>query len=196
MQIEDGLGNAYAAGVDRTKRLMVHAVNVDAIDAAAERGEAFNLTTDVVTLTSTAESGVLYVMNSDAERNLILARLAFSFGKASTSGDVIVKTYANPTSGTLLSAGTPITFLQRNLGSRLVAQGTALRAGAVGQTQIGGTLIATRVFQDAREHEVNAGWLIPAGSGLAITVQPPTGNTSMRAAITVACYYADRPKTV
>jgi hypothetical protein len=192
MQIDDGQGKGISAGVNKDNRLLTSAITLDAIDAAGQVGEAFNVTTDVVTLTNALENAVLYLANTNPTQNLHLQRLAYGFGKATTTGDVIVRTYVNPTSGTLISAGTPISFQQRNLGSRFVAQASAFKMAAVGQTQVGGILISSRVFQDAGDAEILSGFLIPAGSSLVITVQAPAANTSMKLAITAATFFLDK----
>ena len=193
MIIEDGKGNGYATGVNPDNQLLTHAVTLDAMDNAARKGDSYALTTDILTLTNgNIENGFFYILNTNPLKDLSLQRMWWSFGKASTAGDVIMRGYANPTGGTLLTAGVPLTFHQRNLGSRFVAQATAYRLNTMAQTVIGGTLIMTRVFQDQQVEDVVSGLMIPAGSALAFTIAAPTGSTSMRASLSVAIYFLER----
>ena len=193
MIIEDGKGQGYAVGVNPSNQLLTYAIALDAIDEAANKGGSYNVTTDIVTMTNAAvENALLYVANTNPMQNMNILRLAWSFGRATTSGDVIVRGYINPTAGTLVTAGTPISFVQRNLGSRFVAQGTAIKASAMAQTLIGGTLASTRVFQDMTAVEIISGFVVPAGSAFGVTVTAPTGNTSMRCALTASLFYVDR----
>jgi hypothetical protein len=191
--IEDGMGQGYSVGVNPKNQLLTYSIALDAIDEAANRGESYNVTTDVLTLTNAAiENAILYLQNTNPLQNMNILRLSWSFGKATTTGDVIVRGYINPSAGTIISAGTVITPVQRNLGSRFVAQATVLRMAAVAQTQIGGTLASTRIFQDMTEAEIISGFVVPAGSSCCFTVTPPTGNTSMRCSLTASFFYVDR----
>lgn len=193
MIIEDGKGRGYQVGVDADNQLLAYAITLDAIDQSTNKGEAYNVTTDVLTLTNAAvENAVLYMTNTNALQNMNVLRLAWSFGKSTTAGDVIVRGYVNPVSGTLISAGTPVSFIQRNLGARFAAQGTAIKMSAVAQTLVQGTLASTRIFQDQTQVELVSGFVIPAGSSFGLTVTAPTGNTSMRCAVTASVFYVDK----
>mgnify|MGYP001589393549 CR=1 FL=1 len=182
--IEDGTGSGRTAGVSDDNRLLTESIGLTFLDYRTSLGQAYNIHTDTLTLTNAVEDGILYIKNDRANSIMLVSDILLGVGKGTVgTGDVIFKVYANPTGGTLLSAGTAVTPENRNLGSKLPAQLTALKMASVGQTITGGSLLSGRVMQDASRIDIGAGWVLPTGSSVAMSVTPPASNTSMRAMI-------------
>lgn len=190
--IEDGTGSGRTAGVSADNRLQTESVGLTFLDYRTHEGEAYNISTDVLTLTNAVEDGILYIKNDRSNSVMLFSNILLGIGKATTGvGDVIFKVYANPTGGTLLSAGTAVAPENRNLGSKLPAQLTAAKMASVGQTITGGTLLSGRLMQDATRIDIDAGWIVPTGSSIALSITPPTSNTSMRVMVVATVAFLD-----
>jgi hypothetical protein len=189
IQILDGTGNGNVAAVDGNGRLQVGAVTNDALtDASAESG-AFNAPTPTISLTlAGGASGVFYLKNTDPSRQMVLERLYVSLGGSSVSGNVLIELLANPTGGTLLSGGTAVVPVNRNLGSNIPAVGTFLY-GAAGSTVTGGVLISSRLPQDKTQVEIVNSFRLPNGAAIAVRVTSP-GNMDVR--VTAVFYYVTK----
>jgi hypothetical protein len=154
-------------------------------------GRGYNIVTEKITLTSAGESGVLYVQNTNPDLMLVLDSLVLTLG-ASTGGAASARSevisYRGPTGGTLISAGTDITPVNRNLGITTPAQMVA-KKGAEGATITGGTVMlhsATTAIISLNRAAIG----IPNGSSFAMSITPPLGNTNMSAFVNILCYYA------
>ena len=67
MKIEDGTGKGFEAKVDDLNRMHTHAFNVPLTSFASTRGDAFNISSGLVTLTTAGESGLLYIKNNECD---------------------------------------------------------------------------------------------------------------------------------
>lgn len=174
-QIQDGTGKGYVAGVDSKNRLITSTINETTFQHASEQGDAFFLGTPSITLTNAAESAVFFIENNE-DQPLIIGEF-FITADATTGGTpnmFKVSWYKNPTniSGTLSSS------LNQNFGSSNELDAT-IRFGAQGAGVSGGTLVATLSFPIGQFNKLEANLVLEKGSSFAITVTPPTGNTSM-----------------
>lgn len=174
-QIQDGTGKGYVAGVDSKNRLITSTINETTFQHASEQGDAFFLGTPSITLTNAAESAVFFIENNE-DQPLIIGEF-FITADATTGGTpnmFKVSWYKNPTniSGTLSSS------LNQNFGSSNELDAT-IRFGAQGAGVSGGTLVATLSFPIGQFNRLEANLVLEKGSSFAITITPPTGNTSM-----------------
>lgn len=189
MKILDGLGRGYEAIVTSEQRLAVMADTIAFLAVEANESNAFVATSGLLALTSSGESVLLYMQNTDPEKDIMIQLFDVSLGFASgtsTSGshDVIYRAYAGPTGGTIISSGTQLTPGNLDIASRISPVGV-FRGGGEGKTQTGGTLIATRILQAPSVFGLDLPVVIRRGSSICWSLQPPSGTTNMQATIQV-----------
>lgn len=175
-QITDGKGSGKKAGVDLSNKILTRSTTESIFDEAAEEGLANFVGTPLITLTNAAESAVFFIKNNEDDD--IIMENFFFVAEATTGGSpnmFRVSWYKNPTS---ISSGTAVTPLNQNFGSSRVLDAT-VQYGAQGSTVTGGSNVAILSFPIGELNDIPAKLILPKGSSLAITVTPPTGNTSM-----------------
>lgn len=194
MFIEDGSGSGTRAKVNKGNRLSVVAQTLSTTDALAFLSQAYSFLSGILTLTTAGESGLIFIKNNNQNLYLRIDRFILSAGKSTggNPGDVTWKCYQNPTTGTLISAGTIVVPVNHNFGVSLPAQADAL-SGAEGKTITNGTpMFGPLIGADNRSPlDFLSGILIPAGQTVAVSVTPPTGNTSIRVAALIIASFVD-----
>ena len=65
MSLIEDASTGRSARVDSNNRLETQAISESLADAAANKGDRFNINTGTVTLTSASESAVLYIKNNE-----------------------------------------------------------------------------------------------------------------------------------
>lgn len=180
MKIDDGTGNANQAKVDDSNNLHVRAVNVPVALYAAIAAKSFGVVTGPITLTTAGESGILYIKCTDSSNPINVLKQLFYLGPSTGgTGPARLRVYRNPTGGTLLSGGTALTAANLNFSSSLLPNTTILK-GAEGLTVTGGSTIIDIGMNTSFLLSVDdINWLLPNGSSYAVTITPPTSNTSM-----------------
>lgn len=179
MIIESGTGNGKSVAVTEDNYLRVSSRVLSIEQHTILDGNAYNINTGDITLTSANESALLYLKNTGTQDWGNLGAI-FLLGNSNVSGeDWVVKTYRNPTAGTLISSGTALEAFNRNFGSAKTLTGTVL-SGLEGRTITAsdGVAIQTRSPTNGRL-VIAVGVLIPPGASVALSVEPPTGNTSV-----------------
>ena len=186
--IKDGTGRGNSVEVTDSNKLMTLSVTEGIAAHHAFEGDAYNINTGTITLTTASKSALLYIKNLEDE-DLILTGLFYLIGNSNTSGgDTLVQLERNPTGGTVVSAGTSFDPINRNFGSSKTLNVTCEK-GAEGKTLTGGTVAVESIFSGPGRKFVNVGAIIiPRGSSMGITVTPQTNNTSQAFQIAVACY--------
>lgn len=190
--IEDGRGEGFIAGVNSANQLLTAGVAATELDAATKIGDGYNVLSTFFSLTTAGESAILSLENTRPNRQMLITDLLVSCGGSNAVGpprDVLLRVYSQPTGGTLLSAGTAAVPVQRNIGILTPAQATCFRLNASGQTLTGGTLLSGRVLQDASRIDINAGWVLPTGTRIGVSIQPPAGNTAMQILAVISFAY-------
>jgi len=168
------------AQVDSENRLQTFATSQTASTFAALAGDLYNINTETVTLTTSGATGLLYMKNTDSVP-WVYSRIFYN-AEVSTggSGDWLAEVLANPTTGTLISAGTAITPHNLNFGSAKGLTSTCLK-GAEGQTITDGTVRVSTIVPSSGAR-VLIGFdsvIVEPGAGIGVRVTPPAGNTSM-----------------
>lgn len=189
MQIVGGNNPQNTAHVDSRGRVQARSASLSEQEQSSLDGEAFNLNTGTVTLTNDTETGMLYLKNNGS-RDLSVKRVFFNIG-ASTggSGEIYAKVYANPTTGTLITAGTELVARNFNTGSNKVITGD-IKQGATGSTVTNGTVLVDFLIpsDSVRISVPFEAIIIPQGSAIAISFQAPSGNTSIPVQVGINCY--------
>lgn len=187
--IEDG-ATGLTAAVNNENRLLVAAETASTVATHSLLGQSYDFSTTVINLTTAGESGIIYLKNTNPTEILQIARFAMSLGATTGGGtaDAFIRLYANPTGGTLISAGTTITAGNRNFGVITPALATATQ-GVTGSTITGGTLVATLMTAASTRNLIDSEIVLPPGASLAVSVQPPAANTSMNVVIFLVTAY-------
>ena len=174
-EITDGTGRGNSAGVDTTSRLLTRSINETIFENAAEEGEAYFIGTPLITATTANESALFYLKNNEDDV-LILGNFFLIAESTDGSPNMFrVNWYKNPTS---ISSGTITNALNQNFGSSDILNAD-VEYGAEGSSVTGGSLVATLSFPIGDINSIPANLILPKGSSFAITITPPSGNTSM-----------------
>ena len=188
--LQDGTGTGNKARVSSEKRLLSESVTRDHNRQASLDGDAFNLSTGTINLTSDSESALFYFKNNgtrDVVFNNFIINYATSTGGA--LGDTFLEFVKNPTAGTIVSGASSATVINRNLGSSNILDADAFK-GAEGNTFTDGETFFTgwlpqvqaTIFLDSEETT------LPRGASIGIKVTPASGNTSVNVIVAATCY--------
>ena len=188
-KIEDNTGSCNGLKVDALNRAYVNAVDQTQADFYVRSGHSYNTNTGTINLTNGSESGILYMLNNEDEDIVIpsfIYLLGNSTGGTSTE-DIEVKIYKNPTGGTLISGGTDFVPVNRDFGSANTL-GATVKKGAQGSTITGGTVALDSLFPSSGRQVVAVETILPKGASVAISVTPRSTNSSMNVQIAIAAY--------
>jgi hypothetical protein len=180
-QILDGTGSGKKAKVDSGFRLHTHSVTETISENASENGQAFNINTGTINLTTASESGLLYLKNNSTNPIHIIS-IGYLMGNSTGgTGDVNLKVLKNPSTGTVISDAVPVSILEnKNVGSSNVLDADVYK-GAEGKTFTDGDdFYYSLVAGAARPYVIATGTLvIPKGGSIGVLATPQTSNTSM-----------------
>jgi len=180
--LEDGSGSGFKAKVDSANRVLTRAVSLTEQNNQTRLGRSYNIGTGVVTLTNSADSGVLYFKNNEADDILITGiNISSTSATGSASKVMLVKTYQKATG---LSAGSTVMALNSNYGSSrdLTAD---IKVGQTNATVTNGTPVGAFHIPLETFFYTAVSWIIPKGTTIAVSVTPPTSNTSLSLSVTV-----------
>ena len=185
-----GVGPDIGAHVDQNNNLHVSAITTTIGRSAVNEGNAYNINTGWIGLTSTTASGVFYFKNDESPNNgesgfiietLVIGIDAMGTTTAGDMADIVI--IANATTGTLISTASAVTYkANRNLGSSNALGSTTLAyKGAEGHTVTNGTPIALIGQNVGTRASYPIDAEIPKGSSIAITIdtQTTSGTTSV-----------------
>ena len=178
-QIQDGKGTGFLAGVDTTNRLQTRTISESIFQNSSKIGSSFFLGTPLINLTTATASAIIYIENNE-DVDVMLEEIFF-ISEASTGGvGNMFRTawFKNPTD----ILGTLTTSLNQNFGSSAELDVT-IKFGAQGAGVSGGTLVAALSFPIQVFNTLSTNLVLPKGTSIAITIQPPASNTSMQVQI-------------
>jgi hypothetical protein len=168
-------------------RLFTHAISETEAAHSAEIGDAYNINTGTIGLTSTTASGVLYLKNNE-NQDLFIEAFAAGIGSAGTTTDVATITMIrNPTTGTLISDATAVDINQnRNFGSSKTLTADAYK-GAEGKTVTNGDNIVQFYVGAGARLFAPIDLILTKGDSIAITIDTntSTGTTNIYSALVV-----------
>lgn len=186
--IKDG-SSGNVMHVDNNKQAHVQAITETEIQDAVRKGNAYNINTGIIGLTSSTESGILYFKNDESpvngESSFVVDAIAIGIDNAGTQSNACVITVVrNPTS---VSFSTAVDMNQnRNFGSsNTLASTTLVYKGAEGATITGGNDIAIFYQNVGTRGYYSIDMEIPKGSSIAVKIDTQTtaGTTNLYAAI-------------
>jgi len=182
--IEDGTGKGFKALVDSENKLNTRAVQESEQSHSVADGNAFNVNTGDIALSTANESAVFYFKNT-GDDDIQNQAMIYLLGNSSGTGDTVVKLIANPTS---VDFSTNVDINGNlNLGSNTVLQATAYK-GAEGKAVTGGTDLIISRFSGVGRKAVAVPLLLKPNNAIAVTVTPPPCNGAMIVQIAMPVY--------
>jgi len=173
-EIKDGTGTGNLARVDKENRISVRAVTETEIEKAVLDGRAFNINTEFLPVSSSGENALLYVKNNENEKLIVAAWFIGTGIAGGTNTEApLIRTYYNPTGGTLIASASAVTPVNRNAGSSQVLLADCYKGGD-GFTITGqDTPAVLYQTQGANSRSFGNVFLtLPKGSSLAVTYEP------------------------
>jgi hypothetical protein len=176
--IKDGTGGGNTASVTRSNRVEVFAVTLADRENSTDLGDAYNINTGKIALTSSTESAILYFKNGESPQNgesaihleSIIVGLEDSAATTHNQNVANFTIVSNPTAGTIVTNAVAVDQnANRNFGSsNTLATTTLAYKGVEGDTFTDGT--DWGVFDasfDARS-VIPVDIALPAGSAIGI----------------------------
>ena len=188
--IEDGTGDGYSAKVTSGNRLSVLA-DIETVETQhVKNGDSFNVETPVITLTSGAKSGVLYIKNT-GEKDIVITGF-FNLTGPSTGAlateHMLLHYEFNTTAGTLLSAtSNVVTAVNKRVGSNKTLPAT-IQYGAQGLTVDASLTGITSVSTSAGRNTLLLTLALPKSQSVSVSITPFSSNTSMVLIAALDCY--------
>ena len=179
-EIKDGTGNGFVAQVDSDHRLHVNSVSRTQSEQAALLGQAYNLSTGIITLTSGNKSAVAYMKYLGVDPFVIKEILAIPSDSTGGTGSAVISIEKNPTTGTIIDNAVVMPSIQNRDFSSSDILDANLFKGAEGSTITDGGLFGatSRSNFDIPITFDAANIILRKGSSINICVTPPSGNTS------------------
>ena len=179
-QITGTTGNTVK--VDNNSRLHVNAVTSTSNLHATEDGDAFNINTGIISLTTSTDSGVLYFKNGE-ERDYNIQAIAVGVNTLGTNADsTIVTLVRNPTTGTLISDANAVDMDEnRNFGSTKQLTNSLAYKGAEGKTVTDGNDIGMFFMGAGSRLFASLDYILPKNASMAVKLdtQTTSGTTSI-----------------
>lgn len=190
IQIIDSKGSGRGASVDINNRLETSGLLETIPNNAAFLGNAYNVNTGTVTLTSASKSAIYYFKNTGSN-DVVIPALFYLLGNT-TSGaataDHLIQVERNPTGGTIVTTATTQVPVNRNFASQNILTADSF-SGVEAATLTGGTVAIESLFAGEGRQVLNVGALVLAkGNSIGVTVTPKTSNTNMDVQIAMAIY--------
>lgn len=187
--IQDGTGSGQRAKVDIKNRLHTFATVETGGSEASVEGDLYNINSGTINLTSSNQSSLLYMKNTDSV-SWVVNRVFYNAGVSTGgTGDFLAEVVANPTLGTLISAGADLAAYNLNFGSSRQLTATS-KVGVEGSTVTDGQVRVGTIIPTSGTRVLIAfdSIILEPGSSLAVTITPQTGNTSMNIQVGLNLY--------
>lgn len=172
-----------AARVTTQGKLETYSITTDEKIYATEQGEAFIVSSPIFELTNDAETALLYIKNNGEENSILIDEITFITTASNVGADVdyTISLLKNPTAGTLLASSNTLDVINLNAGSgkELLIE---TKSGGTGSTVADPILPVFKrlVTHSGETRQFTTPISIPRGSSVAILINPPIGNTSMK----------------
>jgi len=173
-EIKDGTGTGNLARVDGEKRIAVRAITETELEKSVLDGRAFNINTEFLAVSSSGENALLYIKNNE-DLSLIVAAWFIGTGIAGGTNTEasLIRTYFNPTGGTLIASASAVTAINRNAGSSRALLADVYKGGD--GFNISGQDTPSVLYQTQGANSKSFGSVfleLPKGSSLAVTYEP------------------------
>lgn len=180
MRIMDGKGRGSEAAVNSDNRLTTHSIAEQENIHQCEDGEAYNLSTGLMTISGDAT--LCYFYNGEEKDFVIETIIVGSFTGITHSGTPYITIVRNPTGGDLISDATTTGVLKvnRNFGSTKTLASSFFYKGKVSGTLTGGGDLGYLQVSAATRNSYPIYLLLKKGSsiGLKLTAAVSSGSAS------------------
>lgn len=199
-RIEDGTGLGYVTKVTSTNRLAVEASVIDEERESTLLGEAWAVSTTLLTYTGVSNAALTYIRN-DSARDLVIDRIRVMLGTVTGgTGDWLLTQSRNPTAGTIITNASAAGVTNLNHGSNTTPDGLFYKSSFTTITAVnfdtltGGTGSQFPIRSNEEgQLVIPTGRILPPGASFGILLQPPAGTTSANVNVVTRSYY--RPGT-
>jgi hypothetical protein len=194
MIIENGVGNGNKMFVDANNQAHIFSTQRTVIQDAVVKGNAYNINTGWVALTTATESAVLYFKNDESPANgesaISIDAIAVGIDdEGTTTGMSTVTVIKNPTTGTIIDGASAVAMnVNRNLGSsKTLATSTLAYKGAEGNTFTDGTDFALFGQQPGSRGFYTVDARLERGSSIGVKIDTDTssGTTNVYVALII-----------
>lgn len=178
LPIVDGTGKGYMAQVDSNNRLRTQTISDSVYDYQSNLGMAFNINTEFMSVTSSAETSIFYLKN-DNSSDIILANFFIGTGNAggTPTEQGLIRAYFDPTG---VSGGLDVNPVNRRSSSATALNFTAKKhdnAAPISATFSSITPILYQT-QGTSSRVFGAVYLtLPSSKSILITYQPNGAQT-------------------
>ncbi len=181
-QIQDGTGTNNKVKVSISNKLFTESIIRSEREEEALLGEAYIIGTGFVTLTSDAQSSVLYFKNNE-DLDLILTKFIIGVRDSTNGGEnhirgVIIKNPTSMSSG----SGNSLVINNINFGSSNTINSDS-EIGQEGASLNGGVTYFATVTPVEQLTSEDAATILPKGSSIGVNIIPPSGNTSLQVSV-------------
>lgn len=178
------------AKVNQDNTLSTHSVTISEAEHSTDLGTSYNVNSGLITVTSAAESGLLYFKNNE-DTNVHIDSIVVILGP-STGGSATdtthIRVYSNPTTGTLISGAVDADIVQnRNVGATSALTADVYK-GATGNTITDGDPLIESLVSPASRVVFNIDVTVPKGKAVAVSIEPNDSNTSMKCMAALVCH--------
>lgn len=176
-KIKNGVGNGDLAKVNSVNRLVTESISTDVSLPNLLNGKVFALASGLITSTNTTEIPLLFFSHSESNEILWGRRMILwsSESVGSAINTAYLKFYIGATG---IVGGSDFTPISSSISTSNTLDGTFQR-GAMGATLTGGTNVTTHIIPLGEPYKLDFNALYNKGTSLAVTLVPPTGNTSL-----------------
>lgn len=188
--IKDG-SSGNVAKVNLKNQLYTFTVIETETQEAAALGNSYNINTGEINLTSSTESGILYIKNNE-DSDLVIEAIAVGVGSAGTVTDVSTITIIrNPTAGTVISDASTVSMNQnRNFGSSKTLAVNAYK-GDEGKTFTDGDDVAVLYQSAGGRLFAGLNFELPKGSAIGVKIDTQTSSGTTKVYAAAVCYLKD-----
>jgi hypothetical protein len=188
MKIESGTGNGKEMRVSEGNRALTSGIAASPRTYAAFTGDAYNINTGLISISTNAANGIIYLKNDESpfngESRIYVQDIAFGIGEsngATLTDEAQIKVIKNPTTGTLISDANAVAMKSNNnFGSSQTLSTTTLAyaASATNKTVTDGTDHALLIASESTTLGVGnrlfatLDIVLERGSCMAITYDP------------------------
>jgi hypothetical protein len=191
-QIIDGTGSGSRLRVDSNNQIHTFSLTRSNTQDAVRKGNAYNINTGLIGLTSATESAVLYFKNDESpvngESSFVVDAIAIGIDdEGTTTGMSLITIIKNPTAGTIVDGATAVDMsANRNFGSSASLSTTTLvYKGAEGNTFTNGEDFAQFMQQPGTRGYYTIDIEVPRGSSIGVKIDTDTsvGTTNVYVAL-------------
>lgn len=176
-QIQDGTGSSRKAAVSSINRILVDSITEErAVYNSIEIGNTFVVSTDFLTFTGVTgqEDGVIYIKN-ESDKKMLIHHIKLWSGTASQFTKI--KTYRNPTTGTLISSANSSNVENLNFASSNNYEGLAYQGDGTNLTITDGDVWGSHYIGVGNQQMLAFMWngalALNKGNSLAVTAEAP-----------------------